>query len=295
MIRHPLGLRLDPARPIRDQIHEAARLGARGVVIDAIGDLAPQRLSETGRRELRHLLRTLELSLVALSLPTRRPFDTIDQLDERMRRADAAFAMAYELGTNLVLARVGAVPRGGRPGTYRDLHHGAHFAGPAGRPPRCSPGHRDRLGKPGPAQGFPRFAEPGRASRKHRPLKPARRGDRPGGDGRGALRRGWRTPTPATRRARRRPPRIPAVWVSHPGCLTGKPTSGLWKKSATAGSSPSGQTQPARHVASGMRSSPVSRPSSKASVGRMNPVPHNEFVRGHSIKGWHQNFLEVLE
>ncbi len=32
MIRHPLGLRLDPDGPVRDQIHEAARLGARGVV-----------------------------------------------------------------------------------------------------------------------------------------------------------------------------------------------------------------------------------------------------------------------
>ena len=30
MIRHPLGLRLDSHRPIRDQIHEAARMGARG-------------------------------------------------------------------------------------------------------------------------------------------------------------------------------------------------------------------------------------------------------------------------
>ena len=28
MIRHPLGLRLDPDRPVREQIHEAARLGA---------------------------------------------------------------------------------------------------------------------------------------------------------------------------------------------------------------------------------------------------------------------------
>jgi sugar phosphate isomerase/epimerase len=110
MIRHPLGLRLDPNRPIRDQIHQAARLGARGVAIDAIGDLAPQRLGETGRRDLRHLLRTLEMSLVALDLPTRRPFDTSDQLDDRIRRADSAFAMAYELGTSLVLARVGPVP-----------------------------------------------------------------------------------------------------------------------------------------------------------------------------------------
>jgi sugar phosphate isomerase/epimerase len=110
MIRHPLGLRLDSNRPVREQIHEAARMGARGVVLDAIGDLSPPRLSETGRRELRHLLRTVELSLVALSLPTRRSFDTTDQLDDRIRRADLAFALAYELGTNLVLARVGQVP-----------------------------------------------------------------------------------------------------------------------------------------------------------------------------------------
>jgi sugar phosphate isomerase/epimerase len=110
MIRHPLGLRLDPDRPVRDQLYEAARLGARGVVLDAAGDLAPHRLSETGRRELRHVLRTVELSLVALSMPTRRAFDTTEQLDDRIRRADAAFGMAYELGTKLVLARAGALP-----------------------------------------------------------------------------------------------------------------------------------------------------------------------------------------
>ena len=110
IIRNPLGLRLDPDGPVRDQISEAARLGAKGVVLDAIGDLAPQRLAETGRRELRHILRTVELSLIALSLPTRRPFDTTDQLDERIRRADSAFAMAYDLGTTVVLARVGAIP-----------------------------------------------------------------------------------------------------------------------------------------------------------------------------------------
>jgi sugar phosphate isomerase/epimerase len=79
-------------------------------VVDATGDLAPQRLSETGRRELRHLLRSVELALVALNLPTRRPFDTPDQLDDRLRRAEGAFALAYELGTALVLARVGGIP-----------------------------------------------------------------------------------------------------------------------------------------------------------------------------------------
>jgi sugar phosphate isomerase/epimerase len=110
MIRHPLGLRLDPSGPVRDQIYEAARLGARGVLIEATGDLAPHRLGATGRRDLRHVLRTVEQSLVGISLPTRRPFDTTDQLDDRVRRADAAFAMAYDLGTRLVLARAGALP-----------------------------------------------------------------------------------------------------------------------------------------------------------------------------------------
>lgn len=110
MIRNPLALRLDPERPVRDQIYESARLGARGIVVDAIGDLAPHRLSETGRREVRHLLRTVELALAAVSLPTRRPFDTTDQLDDRLRRAEAAFAMAFELGTDVVLVRAGAVP-----------------------------------------------------------------------------------------------------------------------------------------------------------------------------------------
>lgn len=110
MIRSPLGLRLNPSRPIREQIREAATLGAKGVVLDAIGDLAPERLSETGRRDLRQLIRSVELSLVAVSLPTRRPFDTTDQLEDRLRRAEGAFTMAFELGARLVLARMGELP-----------------------------------------------------------------------------------------------------------------------------------------------------------------------------------------
>ncbi len=112
MIRSPIGLRInsDPSRSPKEQIREAVRLGARGVVLDAAGDLSPDRLSETGRRDLRQTLRSIELSLIALNLPTRRPFDTEDELDTRLARADRAFAMAYELGTRLILVRAGAVP-----------------------------------------------------------------------------------------------------------------------------------------------------------------------------------------
>jgi sugar phosphate isomerase/epimerase len=112
MIRSPLGLRLEPdaTRSTRDQVLQAAQLGARGVVLEAIGELGPDRLGETGRRDLLRLLRSAELSLVAMVLPTRRPFDTVEQLEDRLARAERAFAMAYDLGCNLVLVRVGGVP-----------------------------------------------------------------------------------------------------------------------------------------------------------------------------------------
>ena len=112
MVGHALGMRInpDPSRSVKDQVREAARLGAKGVVLDAAGDLAPDRLSDTGRRELKHLFRSVETPLLALHLPTRRPFDTDDQLEIRLARADGAFALAFELGARLVLARVGVVP-----------------------------------------------------------------------------------------------------------------------------------------------------------------------------------------
>jgi L-ribulose-5-phosphate 3-epimerase len=110
MLRLPIGVRLDSVTPLRDQIRQAATLGAKGVVIEAGGEIHPERLGESGRREVRHLLRSVELSLVGLALPTRNPYDRLDDLDARLLRADRAFALAYELGTKLVLVRAGAIP-----------------------------------------------------------------------------------------------------------------------------------------------------------------------------------------
>ena len=112
VIRSPIGLRLnlDPKHSIKDQIREAAHLGAKGIVLDAIGDIAPDRLSDTGRRDLSHILRSIELKLIALSLPTRRGFDTFDDLDNRLERAERAFALAYELGARTVLIKAGEAP-----------------------------------------------------------------------------------------------------------------------------------------------------------------------------------------
>lgn len=112
MIRSPLSLRIqaDPAASLRDQLYEAARLGFKGVVLDAAGDLNPERLGESARRDLRHQLRTIELGLFALNLPTNKPFDDLDHLEHRLERSVAAFKLAFELGVRLVTVRAGNIP-----------------------------------------------------------------------------------------------------------------------------------------------------------------------------------------
>ena len=110
MIRSPLGLRLGGTRPLKQAVLEGVAAGARGFVIDALGELSPDRLGESGRREVRRLVRSADAVWIALGLPTRRPFDTLDQLEDRLARADRAFALAYDLGTDLVLVNVGPVP-----------------------------------------------------------------------------------------------------------------------------------------------------------------------------------------
>ena len=58
MSRLKVGLRLESlGLPLRRALQEAERLGVAGVQVDAVGDLGPDRLLQTGRREFRHLLR----------------------------------------------------------------------------------------------------------------------------------------------------------------------------------------------------------------------------------------------
>ena len=163
VIRSPLGLRInpDPTQSPRDQIREAATLGAKGVVLDAAGDFAPDRLGETGRRDLANTLRSVQISLIAMNLPTRRGFDTFDDLDMRLLRADRAFALAYELGARLILARAGSVPPEDDPRRAPYLHalaelgkradhRGVKFAVEAGADPGPTVAAAlDAIGSPG--------------------------------------------------------------------------------------------------------------------------------------------------
>ena len=59
MNRLKIAVRLESlGLPLRRALFEAGRMGVAGIQVDAVGDLSPNQLSETGRREFRNILRT---------------------------------------------------------------------------------------------------------------------------------------------------------------------------------------------------------------------------------------------
>lgn len=75
-----------------------------------MGDLAPRNLSQTGRREILHLLRSHDLSVSAISCPLRRGLDTAENLEPRLELIREAMELAYELGPRLVILPIGKIP-----------------------------------------------------------------------------------------------------------------------------------------------------------------------------------------
>jgi len=97
-------------QPLRTALRTAARLGADGVEIDARSELVPAELSQTGLRQFRKLLDGLNLRVAAIAFPTRRGYDTPDDLELRVLATQAAMRMAYQLGAGVVINRVGRTP-----------------------------------------------------------------------------------------------------------------------------------------------------------------------------------------
>jgi sugar phosphate isomerase/epimerase len=95
--------------PLRRALAEAARLGVAGVQFDAAGDLAPTQLSQTGRRELRHLLRSHNLELIALGCPLRHGLDVAENQQPRIEHVRAVMTLSFDLGPRVVLIQAGQV------------------------------------------------------------------------------------------------------------------------------------------------------------------------------------------
>jgi sugar phosphate isomerase/epimerase len=110
MSRLKIGIRLESlGLPLRRALAEAARLGVSGVQVDATGDLSPNALSETGRREFRHLLRSHNLELTALGCPLRRGLDSTENQQPRIEHVQKVLSLSFDLGPRIVLVQAGAV------------------------------------------------------------------------------------------------------------------------------------------------------------------------------------------
>jgi sugar phosphate isomerase/epimerase len=106
-----IGIRLESlGLPFRRALAEAGRLGVTGVEVDAVGDLSPNQLSQTGRREFRHLLRSHNLELTALGCPLRRGLDTAQDQQPRLEHVMKVMALSFDLGPRVVVVEAGPIP-----------------------------------------------------------------------------------------------------------------------------------------------------------------------------------------
>jgi sugar phosphate isomerase/epimerase len=111
MSRLKIGVRLESLNlPLRRALTEAGRMGVTGVQIDAVGDLSPGRLTQTGRRELRNLLRAHNLELSAVGCLLRRGLDDADDLEPRIEHVRKVLSLSFDLGPRRVIVNAGAVP-----------------------------------------------------------------------------------------------------------------------------------------------------------------------------------------
>src|SRR5271165_1344939 len=111
MSRLQIGIRLESlGLPFRRALAEANRLAVTGVQLDAVGDFSPNNLSQTGRRELRHLLRSHDLELNALGCPLRRGLDAAEDQQPRIEHVKKVLSLSFELGPRVVVIQAGKVP-----------------------------------------------------------------------------------------------------------------------------------------------------------------------------------------
>src|SRR5262249_59473264 len=96
--------------PLRQGLPLAARMGVGGVQVNATGELSPDRLTETGRRELRNLLRTYNQELTALYCPFRRGLDTAENQQARIDHARKVLSLAFELGPRVAIVECPKLP-----------------------------------------------------------------------------------------------------------------------------------------------------------------------------------------
>jgi L-ribulose-5-phosphate 3-epimerase len=96
--------------PFRAALAHAAGMSSEAVQVDAVGDLAPDALGETGRREIRNLLRSHNQELAALAVPLRRGLDSSEHLQPRIEHLRKVMQLAFDLGGRRVVVPCPPLP-----------------------------------------------------------------------------------------------------------------------------------------------------------------------------------------
>ena len=96
--------------PLRSGVAQAAKITAQGIQVDAAGDLNPDALGKTGRREFRNLLRSYSLELAALNVPLRHGIDEAENLQQRLDHIKKAMQLAFDLGARRVVVPCPKIP-----------------------------------------------------------------------------------------------------------------------------------------------------------------------------------------
>ncbi len=96
--------------PLREALTAAARMASEGIQVDAVGDLAPDALGESGRREFRNLLRSYGQELAALNVPLRRGLDSAENLQPRIEHIRKVMKLAFDLGARRVVLPLPKLP-----------------------------------------------------------------------------------------------------------------------------------------------------------------------------------------
>jgi len=98
----------------RSALQEAARIGAARVQVDGSGDLAPPGgSSQTGRREFRNLLRSLDLELTAPGLPVAARLGLWRKTCQpRLEHARQVMQLSFDVGPRMVIIDGPRVPEG---------------------------------------------------------------------------------------------------------------------------------------------------------------------------------------
>jgi sugar phosphate isomerase/epimerase len=114
MLQLKKSIRLESLRqPFKKSLITAAQIGADGVEINGRTEIRAAEMTRTAVRHLRKILSDLNLEVSAIHFPTRRGFGVTDDLDRRIDATKTAMKLAYDLGCNVVVNRIGRVPENG--------------------------------------------------------------------------------------------------------------------------------------------------------------------------------------